>query len=331
VPDPRWSVLLPTHDAPATLRASVDSVLAQSDGDLELLLVADGVTAATRRVIEGIVDDRVRIIDLPKGDGLGYAHRRRALATARGRYIAFASDDDLWAPHHLATLGPSLDAGAALAHSISTWVLPDGRVVPVPFALDDPGLREAFRRSNYLPSTCVAITAHALDEAGGWPIDVPNAADWTLWRTILDSGSRASAVPHATTLHFRSPRRSMDHPTVKLVAAMSAREGWPGAQIEPHLGEALQATVAVASAEPGWWDSLDAGVGRVIGRAAFVGIHASAELGKTQAELRKTQAELAAVRSALVEQERAFRSSGSWRLTAPVRAAASAARRLRRR
>ena len=152
--DPRWSVLLPTHHAPETLGFSIDSVLTQTDGDLELLLVGDGVTDETRALVARYSDERIRFFDRPKGPGFGYASRAEALETARGRFVAFASDDDLWAPDHLARLGGFLDSGAAIAHSRSFWCRPDGLLVPVPFDAADPANRERFEAENFVPSSC---------------------------------------------------------------------------------------------------------------------------------------------------------------------------------
>jgi hypothetical protein len=327
VPDrPRWTVLLPTHDAARTLAPSIRSVLAQGDGDLEVLLVADGVSDATRAVVAGVVDERVRVFDLPKADGYGYLHRRRALETAAGRYIAFASDDDLWAPDHLARLGRALDAGAALAHSTSAWVIPDGRVVPLPFALEDAGLRGRFAVSNYIPSTCFAITSEALAAAGGWPVEVPSAADWTLWRAVLNRGERVTTVRRPTALHFRSALRSSDHPVVDAIAALADRDGWPGVRIEGPPGEPLQAAAVVA--DPVWWDHLETALAAVVGRAALIGAELLGELAEVAQERDRDRR---AAADAVAAVERDYLSSTSWRLTAPLRALGAALRRRPRR
>ena len=105
---PRWSILLPTHHAPDTIALSIDSVLAQTDADFELLIVGDGVDDDTRAVVSGYVDRRVRFFDLPKDRGFGYGNRAEVMRGATGRFIAFASDDDLWAPDKLASQLQSL-------------------------------------------------------------------------------------------------------------------------------------------------------------------------------------------------------------------------------
>jgi len=185
---PRWSVVLPTHDAPDTLSVSIASVLAQTDDDFELLVIGDGIADATRASVAGFDDARIQLLDLPKAAGYGYAHRASAIRSARGRDLAFASDDDLWAPDHLERLGVLLSAGVALAHSRSTWLLPDGHLVPIPFDLSDPALRPRFERGNYIPSTCFVATRTAVVVVSG--VTTANVAVKVGLKTQRVSGSR---------------------------------------------------------------------------------------------------------------------------------------------
>lgn len=105
---PLVSILMPTHDAAAFVAASVDSLLAQTFGDFELIIVDDGSTDATLDVLAGIEDARLTIIASPANLGPVHA-RNRAFAVARGRYVAALDADDLCHPDRLARQVAYLD------------------------------------------------------------------------------------------------------------------------------------------------------------------------------------------------------------------------------
>lgn len=96
-PAPLFSVIVPTYDRGALLGEAVASVLAQTVTDFELLVV-DDASPAPPRLPE---DPRVRLVRRPVNGGPAAA-RNTGLEVARGRYVAFLDDDDLWLPGRLA-------------------------------------------------------------------------------------------------------------------------------------------------------------------------------------------------------------------------------------
>jgi glycosyltransferase involved in cell wall biosynthesis len=96
---PQVSVIIPTYNRSALVKEAVESVLTQTLGDLEVLVVDDGSTDDTRRVIETIPDKRVRYFYKENG-GVSSA-RNIGLKNATGEYIAFLDSDDLWEPDYL--------------------------------------------------------------------------------------------------------------------------------------------------------------------------------------------------------------------------------------
>ena len=123
------SVILPAFDRARLLPRSIGSVLAQTAGDLELIVVDDGSTDDTEAVVAGVRDPRVHYVKLPRNRGLPAA-RNAGLAVARGDVIAFQDSDDEWLPEklarQLAVLARHPDAG--VAYSDMHRVLADGRV-----------------------------------------------------------------------------------------------------------------------------------------------------------------------------------------------------------
>ena len=152
---PRFSVLLPTHDRADVIGFAMSSVLEQTVPDLELLVVGDGCTDDTGRVVTSFDDPRVRWFDLPKAPGYGYANRDRVLEEARGDLVAFMAHDDLMLPDHLEAMQPVFaDSRVEWSYSRPAWVSDDGLVVPFPVDLRSPGPFERFMTTeNPIPAS----------------------------------------------------------------------------------------------------------------------------------------------------------------------------------
>jgi glycosyltransferase involved in cell wall biosynthesis len=97
---PLVTVALAVADGERYVRAAVLSVLRQSLGDLELIVVDDGSTDATADILAGFDDERVRVIRHDERRGLA-ASLNRALEEARGRYVARLDADDVALPRRL--------------------------------------------------------------------------------------------------------------------------------------------------------------------------------------------------------------------------------------
>ena len=91
-------VIIPAYNAAGFIRRAVDSVLAQTFQDFELLVVDDGSTDDTRTVLASY-GDRIRL--LTKENGGPAAARNHGLRHAQGRYVAFLDSDDYWLPGKL--------------------------------------------------------------------------------------------------------------------------------------------------------------------------------------------------------------------------------------
>jgi glycosyltransferase involved in cell wall biosynthesis len=99
---PVVSVIIPTYNRLPLLRETVNSVLAQTFTDWELIVADDGSTDATRPYLEELAvnDDRVRPIFLEHAGSMT-AMRTAAIREMRGTWIALLDSDDLWSPRKL--------------------------------------------------------------------------------------------------------------------------------------------------------------------------------------------------------------------------------------
>ena len=94
------SVMMPAYNAERYIASAIESVLAQTYSDWELLVVDDGSTDRTGEIAAGVGDPRVRV--LRQANGGEAAARNHALRSMRGEYLAFLDSDDRFLPEHLA-------------------------------------------------------------------------------------------------------------------------------------------------------------------------------------------------------------------------------------
>jgi glycosyltransferase involved in cell wall biosynthesis len=92
--NPKVSVVIPTYNRAAKVRDTIESVLGQTVTDLEVIVVDDGSTDDTGKVLGEIFGDRIRYYP-QANQGVSVA-RNKGIAEARGQWIAFLDSDDLW-------------------------------------------------------------------------------------------------------------------------------------------------------------------------------------------------------------------------------------------
>lgn len=97
---PIFSVVVPTHNRAELLKQAIDSVLGQTFGDFELLVVDDHSTDHTQDVVHAFEDPRIKLLVNDRTPG-GAGARNVGVFEARGEWIAFLDDDDVWLPQKL--------------------------------------------------------------------------------------------------------------------------------------------------------------------------------------------------------------------------------------
>src|ERR1700761_4728013 len=105
--EPFFSVIIPVYNRADVVTAAIESVLAQSFQDFEIVVVDDGSSDDPQSAIAAIGDPRIRFLR-QENQGGGRA-RNTAIDAARGRYIAPLDSDDIFLPHHLQTMKDLLD------------------------------------------------------------------------------------------------------------------------------------------------------------------------------------------------------------------------------
>ncbi|MFI7133465.1 glycosyltransferase family 2 protein [Nonomuraea sp. NPDC050153] len=215
----RFSVVCPTYNRGPAITATVDSVVAQSLRDWELLVVSDGSDDDTDRVVaeSARADRRVRLIRTHR-HGHPSQPRNLGLAEARGEFVAYLDHDDRWAPQHLAVLARALEGGERFAATGATRVDAAGTVLHVtpPLALCwHPELQ--LMNAIFQPSQ-VAHVAGLAEQVGGWRRSESGLEDWDLWLRLADAGVRCRTAADPTVIELVDPATRQ--------SSLVARHGW---------------------------------------------------------------------------------------------------------
>ena len=186
---PFVSVVLPVWNRERSVARAIESVLQQTYREFELIVVDDGSTDATRRVVEGF-GPQVRLLAQPHR-GV-YAARNLAVREARGELIAFIDSDDAWLPERLASQVPLMqreEVGLVFGDAIYFTTSEGGarRRRTSSFRLAQPRrgrVAAALARSNFVPTITVLVRRRCLEESNGFSESAPLSADYLAWFRI---------------------------------------------------------------------------------------------------------------------------------------------------
>jgi glycosyltransferase involved in cell wall biosynthesis len=185
VTPPAVSVLMGVHNGGPCVAEAVASVLGQSDGDLELIVVDDGSTDDTPDRLAAVVDPRLHVHRQAR-TGLTRA-LNRALEWSRAALVARLDADDVALPERLARQRAFLAVHpeVGLLGTAAREQNPDGtlvRVVRPP--VDDAALRRALIRANPFVHSSVMVRRELLASVGGYDERLAVAQDYDLWMRL---------------------------------------------------------------------------------------------------------------------------------------------------
>ncbi len=250
--DPVVSVILPTYDRPEWLRRAVSSALAQTFGDIELIVVNDGGAPVDALLSELDPHGRVQSIRLGQNRERSAA-RNAGLAIARGRYVAYLDDDDWWEPDHLEPLVEKLEQTGALGiYSDARTVvetLQEGRYQAA--RSEELRLPDFDRRSllvgNFVPTPCLLHRRDALATAGVFDPSLKTHEDWDLWIRLTASEPFLHEKRTSANISWRtdgSSTTSADREDFPVTAEKIHRRYASEAAARPGVPEAQERYVA---------------------------------------------------------------------------------------
>jgi glycosyltransferase involved in cell wall biosynthesis len=188
--EPIVAVIMPVYNAAKYLPDVLESILAQTYQEFEIVAVNDGSTDESAAVLARYAarDARIRVIT-QENAGCGAA-RNRAIALARGKYIAQQDADDLSAPMRLEKQVAFLDSHPDIAAVYCRIAWADENLRPsqgVCIPEDDAAIRRALPRGNIL-SNCFMMRAHVLRAISGYRDAFLCSGDYDLHLRLIEVG-----------------------------------------------------------------------------------------------------------------------------------------------
>jgi glycosyltransferase involved in cell wall biosynthesis len=182
------SIIMPCYNAAQHLSRSVGSVLAQTEGNWELVIVDDGSRDDSWRELQDLAQTDPRIRIFRQANAGAAAARNHALREARGDYIAFLDADDTWHPDFLASMRAALNHASSDGLAYCGWQnigLGGGRDAPfVPPDYEGDNKVEALLGGCRWPIHTALVSAKAIRESGGFDETLSSCMDYDLWLRI---------------------------------------------------------------------------------------------------------------------------------------------------
>jgi hypothetical protein len=201
---PLVSVIMPVYNRPTLIRESIESVLAQSYGNFELIVCDDASDDETPEVVASYRDERIRLIRLRHNVGAAAA-RNRCLEQARGAYLSYLDSDNIWHPQFLSTMLDSLGRSKKLIAYASYFdtIFHHNR-----YSLRATRYRDFnYRLQIYSPFIDLnSIVNHRslYDSLGGFDESLERLQDYDLIARYTGGGD-AAQIPRALNIYRRLP------------------------------------------------------------------------------------------------------------------------------
>ena len=220
---PLVNIIMNVRNGAGTLREAIDSVLAQTCKDWELIVWDDRSTDASAAIVSDYRDARVRYFLSPEDTPLGKA-RGDAIRQAKADWIAFLDQDDIWLPGKLEKQLALASDETGLVYGRTVRFYPSGRERDYDQAHEYKLLPEGdiftqlFTKSCFIAMSSAMFRRSAIEAIGGIPDEVRIIPDYHLYVAIARK-YRARAVQEVVC-RYREHSGSMSH----VVAVQMNRE-----------------------------------------------------------------------------------------------------------
>lgn len=209
------SIIMPNYNGAKYLQETLNSVLAQSYTNWELLFVDDCSTDNSLEIVQAIQDERIRILKNENNSGAAKS-RNYALCEAKGKWIAFLDSDDLWTPEKLEKQIAFMETNAYV-FTFTDYALVDkeDKIITVYKPKKDNCSYKDILQHCYIGCSTVMYDKDALGE-----ISMPEKAikreDFACWLMILKKTEKAYCL-HESLMQYRIHKGSVSSNKTKMV------------------------------------------------------------------------------------------------------------------
>lgn len=204
------SIILPVYNAEKSIRNTLDSALAQTLRDFELIVIDDCSTDRSMEIVGGYArqDPRIYVLQNSENHGVAYC-RNWGIREAAGKYVAFLDSDDIWAEDKLERQVSLLErTGAQLTCASYDFIDEDGRSILRPHLVPEKIDFYSILRENIILVSTVCADAALLKEH---PFQSKYYhEDLVLWLDLLRIPIRV-VTDAAVVTHYRLIRGSRSH------------------------------------------------------------------------------------------------------------------------
>ena len=192
---PLVSIIMPCYNAECYIAQSIESVLAQTYQNWELLITDDGSTDKSVEIISKYSknDDRINVMVSDEHQGIART-RNMSISRAKGRFVAFLDSDDIWYPEKLEKQVEYM-LEHELAFTYSSYEIIDYQGNPKNRIVKDAGVMSY---KKYLRNTIICCGTVVIDREKTGHFATPiikTSEDMSLWLSIMKRGFDAYPVP----------------------------------------------------------------------------------------------------------------------------------------
>jgi glycosyltransferase involved in cell wall biosynthesis len=193
---PLVSVVIPTYNYAHFLAEAIESVLAQTYTNFEIIIVDNFSIDNTAELVSSFLDDRIKFLQFDNGGSIAAA-RNFGWKNSSGQLVAFLDADDFWAPSKLTEQSRAHLSDETISyHDLKLFGSRNfGRVKG--HTIKGDSVLSLLTKGNPLATSSVMVSRHLLDLSGGFPEsqDVISAEDLALWLDLGDRGSDFLYIP----------------------------------------------------------------------------------------------------------------------------------------